>query len=94
MEVRQTERFADWLTRLRDREARGRINLRIRRLSLGNFGDVRPIGGGLSELRIDVGPGYRVYLVQRGNLVTLLCGGDKASQARDIVVARELARTV
>ena len=66
--------------------------MRIRRLSLGNAGDVKPIGEGLSEMRIDYGPGYRVYLMQRGSLiVVLLCGGDKSSQQKDIVKAREIA---
>jgi putative addiction module killer protein len=70
-----------------------RIEARIRRLSLGNFGDVRPVGEGVSEVRIDYGPGYRVYFVQRGAaLVVLLAGGDKRTQDRDIVIARALAR--
>ena len=92
IEIRQTDEYRIWFDRLRDERARTRINLRIYRLSLGNAGDVRPIGGGLSELRIDYGPGYRVYLMQRGEvLVLLLCGGDKGSQDRDIQRARELA---
>lgn len=75
------------------RQARARINARIRRLSLGNFGDVKPIGEGVSELRIDFGPGYRVYFVQRGQtLVVLLAGGDKRTQDRDIKKALKLAR--
>ena len=70
-----------------------RIDIRIRRLSLGNPGDVRPVGAGISELRIDYGPGYRVYFVRRGRaLVILLAGGDKSSQQRDIARARSLAR--
>jgi putative addiction module killer protein len=70
-----------------------RIEARIRRLSLGNFGDVRPVGEGVSEMRIDYGPGYRVYFVQRGAaLVVLLAAGDKRTQDRDIVIARALAR--
>jgi putative addiction module killer protein len=70
-----------------------RIEARIRRLSLGNFGDVRPVGEGVSEMRIDYGPGYRVYFVQRGAaLVILLAGGDKRTQDRDITIARALAR--
>lgn len=74
-------------------KARARIDTRIRRLSLGNPGDVRPIGGGVSELRLDYGPGYRVYYIQRGEaVVVLLAGGDKDSQARDIRRALELAR--
>ena len=95
MEVRQTEAFADWFARLRDRQARARINVRIRRLSLGNPGDVCPVGEGVSELRVDYGPGYRVYFVQRGaSLVILLAGGDKRTQERDIELALELARSV
>jgi putative addiction module killer protein len=94
-EVRQTEIFARWLAGLLDRHAQGRINARIRRLSLGNPGDVKPVGEGVSEMRIDYGPGYRVYFVQRGAaLVILLAGGDKRTQDRDIVTARELARVL
>ena len=92
-EVRQTDVYTRWFSRLRDRRARARIDLRIRRLSLGNPGDVRPVGVGVSELRIDYGPGYRVYFVRRGSaLVILLAGGDKSSQQRDITRARDLAR--
>ena len=93
IEVRQTDVYTRWFRRLRDRQARARIDLRIRRLSLGNPGDVRPVGAGVSELRIDYGPGYRVYFVRRGSaLVILLAGGDKSSQQRDIARARSLAR--
>jgi len=93
IEVRQTDKYAEWFKSLRDRQARARINTRIRRLSLGNPGDVRPVGEGVSELRIDYGPGYRVYFVQRGEtLVILLAGGDKRTQNRDIKTALELAR--
>ncbi len=93
IEVRQTDVYARWFRRLRDRQARARIDIRIRRLELGNPGDVRPVGEGVSELRISYGPGYRVYFVQRGqSLVILLAGGDKSSQARDITRARSLAR--
>ena len=95
IEVRQTDIFADWFAALRDREARARITARIRRLSLGNPGDVKPVGSGVSELRIDDGPGYRVYYVARGStLVILLCGGDKRTQNRDIARALELAQEV
>ena len=95
VEVRQTDVFADWIAGLRDREARARINVRIRRLSLGNPGDVKPVGGGVSEMRIDYGPGDRVYFVRRGDtLVVLLCGGDKRGQARDIGRAVELAQEI
>ena len=93
VEIRQTEVYARWFRRLRDRQARVRIDSRIRRMSLGNFGDVRPVGEGVSEIRIDYGPGYRVYYAQRGQaLVVLLAGGDKDSQERDIQRALELAR--
>lgn len=95
IEVRQTETYAQWYEGLRDRQARARIDIRIRRLSLGNPGDVKPVGEGVSELRIDYGPGYRVYFVQRGQaLVILLTGGDKRTQVRDINMAIELARGV
>ena len=93
IEVRQTRTFARWLSGLRDGKAKARILVRIRRLSLGNPGDVRPVGGGVSEMRIDVGPGYRVYFAARGkSLVVLLAGGDKDSQSRDVRRAIELAR--
>ncbi|MDA0745512.1 MAG: type II toxin-antitoxin system RelE/ParE family toxin [bacterium] len=93
IEVRQTEVYSQWFDSLRDRRARARINTRIRRLSLGNPGDVKPVGQGISELRIDYGPGYRVYFVQRGNMfVLLLAGGDKSTQNRDIRIAVDLAR--
>lgn len=92
VEVRQTEVYARWFGRLRDRRARARIDARIRRLSLGNAGDARPVGNGVSELRIDYGPGYRVYYLQRGRaLIILLAGGDKGSQVRDIERAINLA---
>jgi len=93
IEIRQTEVYFEWFSGLRDRQARARIDTRIRRLSLGNPGDVRPVGGGVSELRVDYGPGYRVYFVQRGQaVVVLLAGGEKSSQKRDIKTALELAR--
>jgi len=95
IEIRQTEVYASWFARLRDRQARARIDVRIRRLSLGNPGDVRPVGEGVSELRIDYGPGYRVYFVQRGAaLIILLAGGDKRTQDQDIQTALELAGKV
>jgi putative addiction module killer protein len=95
VEVRQTLVFLAWSARLKDREAVIRINARIRRLTLGNPGDVGPVGHGVSEMRIDYGPGYRVYFVKRGaNYVLLLCGGDKRTQQRDIARAIEMARQV
>ena len=93
VEIRQTETYARWFRRLRDRQARVRIDSRIRRLSLGNPGDVRPVAEGVSEIRINYGPGYRVYFVRRGDaLIVLLAGGDKDSQERDILRSLELAR--
>jgi len=93
IEVRQTGLFANWLRKLRDKRARARIQIRIRRLSLGNFGDVKPLGDGVGELRIDYGPGYRVYFMQAGNLlVLLLAGGTKKTQDADIATAKKLAR--
>ena len=93
IEIRQTPTYAAWFSGLRDRAAKARIDIRIRRLSLGNPGDVRPVAEGVSELRIDHGPGYRVYFVQHGTLfVVLLAGGDKSSQTRDISTAKKLAR--
>jgi putative addiction module killer protein len=95
IEVRETDVFGAWFAGLRDREARARIAVRIRRLSLGNPGDVKPVGSGVSEMRIDYGPGYRVYFVRRGNtVVVLLCGGDKGSQDRDITRALGLAQEI
>ena len=93
IEVRQTGVFSDWLRKLRDEKARSRILIRVRRLSLGNFGDVKPVGEGVSELRIDYGPGYRVYLQQSGSeLVLLLAGGSKKTQSTDIAKAKKLAK--
>lgn len=93
LEVRQTTTYADWFLSLRDRTAKSRINIRIRRLSLGNPGDVKPVGEGVSELRVDYGPGYRVYFIKKGDVyVVLLAGGDKSSQPTDINKAKALAR--
>ncbi len=92
MEIQQTETFRLWEARLKDRRARTLIAARLFRLAAGLPGDVAPVGHGVSELRIHHGPGYRVYFPQRGNtLVVLLCGGDKASQPRDIATAKRLA---
>lgn len=93
--VHKTAIFMSWLRSLRDARAIARIAVRIDRLALGNPGDVRPVGEGVSELRIDYGPGYRVYFVQRGDeLVILLCGGDKSSQVEDISRAKRLTKEV
>ena len=93
MVVRQTSVFAEWLRGLRDLQARARILVRIDRLALGNAGDVQPVGEGVSEMRVHHGPGYRVYFMRHGDeVIILLCGGDKSTQARDIEVARALAR--
>ena len=93
IEIRQTEVYARWFRRLRDRQARVRIDSRLRRLSLGNPGDVRPVGEGVSEIRINYGPGYRVYFARQSDvLIVLLAGGDKDSQERNIRRALELAR--
>jgi putative addiction module killer protein len=95
VEVRQTQVFIAWFDGLKDRHARARIAARLRRLSLGNPGDAKPVGSGVSELRIDYGPGYRVYFTRRGEiLIVLLCGGDKRTQDRDIVRAIALARSL
>jgi putative addiction module killer protein len=93
IEIRQTRQFADWFAKLKDAQAQARINARIRRLSLGNPGDVQPVGEGVSELRVHFGPGYRVYFIQRGaELIILLCGGDKSHQNKDISQAKILAK--
>lgn len=95
IEVRETGAFSEWLSRLPDARAKAEVARRVRRLALGNPGDVKPVGEGVSELRIHYGPGYRVYYVRRGNfLVVLLCGGDKSTQAKDIVLALKLAKEV
>jgi len=95
IEVRQTAEFVRWLRRLRDANAVARIVARIRRMELGNPGDARSVGQGVMEMRIDYGPGYRVYYVQRGAaIVMLLCGGDKRSQGDDIAHAQALAETL
>lgn len=93
IEIRKTEVFAQWLDRLYDIHARARVQARIERLAAGNAGDVKPVGEGVSELRIDYGPGYRVYFTKRGReVVILLAGGDKRTQSSDIKAAIRLAR--
>jgi putative addiction module killer protein len=93
IEIRKTEVFSAWLDRLRDVNGRARIQARIERLAAGNPGDAKPVGEGVSEIRIDVGPGYRVYFKKQGRkLVVLLAGGDKSTQAKDIKTALRLAR--
>ncbi len=93
IEIRTTEVFLKWFQGLRDRRAKARIQVRIDRIERGNFGDVAPVGEGVSELRIFYGPGYRIYFVQRSSvLVILLVGGEKSSQADDIAKAKDLAR--
>ena len=93
IEIRETDVFSSWLQALRDSRAKAKIAARIQRLAFGNPGDVRPLGEGISELRIPYGPGYRVYYVQRGNiLIVLLCGGDKSTQVKDIKLAHKLAK--
>ena len=92
LEVIQTDIFQAWLSKLRDAQARIRIEIRIDRLAMGNAGDVRPVGSGVSELRIDYGPGYRVYFTRiDGAVVLLLCGGDKRTQSADIKRAISIA---
>lgn len=92
IELIKTDTFDRWLSGLRDTLAKARIQTRIRRLSLGNPGDVKPVGNGISEMKVNYGPGYRVYFMQRGPVVIiLLCGGDKSHQARDIALAKTIA---
>lgn len=95
IEIRKTDVFVQWLDALRDIPARARVQARIERLTAGNSGDVAPVGEGVSELRINYGPGYRVYFKQRGReLIILLAGGDKSTQAKDIQSALRLARNL
>jgi putative addiction module killer protein len=91
-ELKQTDVFRKWRLRLKDARTRAVIASRLDRLAFGNWGDVKPVGKGISELRIDYGPGWRIYFQQRGDsLIVLLCGGNKGSQARDIETAKRLA---
>lgn len=90
--IRETEDFAEWLTNLADARAAARIIARIDRMGFGLMGDVKAVGDGVSEARIDHGPGYRLYFIQRGReLIILLCGGDKSSQRRDVTKAKAMA---
>ena len=92
IEFKQTETFRKWRIRIKDERIRALIASRLDRLAFGNPGDVKPVGGGISELRIDHGPGYRVYFMKRGNtIIILLCGGDKNTQTKDIQTAKRLA---
>ncbi len=95
IEIRETKVYALWFKSLRDSQVKARINTRIRRLSLGNPGDVKPVGSGVSELRIDYGPGYRIYFIQReSTVIVLLAGGDKRTQQQDITKAIEQAQSL
>ena len=95
VEVRQSAVFAAWLKGLRDERAQARIVIRIRRLEIGNPGDVKAVGEGVFEMRIDYGPGYRVYFLRQGQeIVVLLCGGDKSSQRRDVATAKRMAAEI
>lgn len=93
LEVQLTKRFSMWLDSLRDGRARAAVLARLNRLGLGNFGDAKSVGEGVSELRINVGPGYRAYYLRSGRtLVVMLCGGDKSTQSADIKLAKTIAR--
>ena len=95
IEVRKTEVYAKWLDSLRDARARARVLVRVERLAAGNPGDVRPVGEGVSELRIDYGPGYQVYFEKQGRMVVILmAGGDKRTQSQDVETALRLARNL
>ncbi len=95
LHIRKTLVYAEWIDNLRDLQGRARILMRVERLAAGNPGDVKPVGGGVSELRIHFGPGYRVYFTQRGlDIVILLAGGDKSSQPNDIQTALQLANNL
>jgi putative addiction module killer protein len=95
VEIRKTELFAKWLDNLRDINAKARVLVRIERLAAGNAGDVKPVGEGVSEMRMDYGPGFRVYFTKRGSeVIILLAGGDKSSQSGDIKSALRLVRNL
>ena len=91
-DVVESDAFVKWIERIRDRRAVARIQARLRNVTMGNFGDVRPVGDGVSEMRIHYGPGYRLYFMRRGEaVVVLLCGGDKDRQQRDIILGKRIA---
>ena len=95
IEIRETDVYHEWFETPNDKRAKAGIDVRVRCVSLGNFGDVKPVGKGVSELWIDYGPGYRVYFTQNGNiLVFLFCSGEKSTQSKDIQQAHELAQTL
>jgi len=95
IEIRETEVYKKWFSSIKDKKTRSIIDVRIRRVSLGNFGDIEPVGRGVTELKIDYGPGFRVYLLNQGNvIVILLCGGDKSTQEEDIRKAQDLAQRI
>lgn len=95
MQLRPTNEFSEWLRNLKDRQARARIAIRLDRLEEGNPGNSKSVGEGVVELKIDFGPGYRIYYIQRGEvLIVLLCGGDKTTQARDIQRAKAITRVL
>ena len=93
VEIIESASFKRWVRGLRDRRAVARINARLRNVSMGNFGDTRPVGDGISEMRVHCGPGYRLYFIHEDAcVIVLLCGGDKGSQPRDIARAKEIAK--
>jgi putative addiction module killer protein len=93
--IRETENFKKWIRSLKDKITQSIITARIRRVSTGNFGDVGPVGDNISELRIDYGPGFRVYFTMKGQeIVFLLCGGDKSTQSRDVETAKQIAKNL
>jgi putative addiction module killer protein len=95
IEIRETDAYKKWFGSIKDRKTKSVIDVRIRRVSLGNFGEVEPVGKGVSELKIDYGAEFRVYFLNQGNIIViLLCGGNKSSQAKDIQKAQEIAQRI
>jgi len=95
IEIKKTETFEKWIRNLRDKNAVAKINIRIKRIQLGNYGDVKFIGDGISEIRIDYGPGYRIYFCKIENIIVLLLsGGDKSSQPKDIAKAKSIKKSL